>query len=88
MIQPAVEPVEQPAASCKQTFNRLFNRFDNRLFYTRYNGFDKRLDVYLHDAAGYPTGCRLYNDGCIQPVVQPVGQPIVWCERDIIYRNR
>ena len=29
-IQPVVKPVEQPAASCKQTFNRLFNRFDNR----------------------------------------------------------
>ena len=39
-IQPVVKPVEQPAASCKQTFNRssnrLFNRFDNRLY--RVNG--------------------------------------------------
>jgi len=31
-----VEPVGQPAASCKQTSNRLYNRFDNRLY--RANG--------------------------------------------------
>jgi len=35
-IQPVVKPAEQPAATCKQTFNRLsnwlFNRFNNRLY--------------------------------------------------------
>ena len=38
-IQPVVKAVEQPAASSKQTFNRLFSRFDNQ------------LNVCLHDAA-------------------------------------
>ena len=44
-IQPVVIPVEQLAASCKQTFNRWSNRLSNRLFnpvvscnqFTRYN---------------------------------------------------
>jgi len=35
-IQPVVKSVEQPATSCKQTFYRLFNRFDSRLY--RVNG--------------------------------------------------
>jgi len=40
VVKPVEQLVEQPAASCKQTFNRLsnrlFNRFDNRLY--RVNG--------------------------------------------------
>ena len=32
-MQPVVQPVEQPASSCKQTFNRLlFKWSDNRLY--------------------------------------------------------
>ena len=42
-IQLVVKPVEQPAASCKQTFNRLFSRFENR------------LNVCFHDTAGCST---------------------------------
>jgi len=35
-IQPVVKPVWQPVVSCIQTFTRLSNRFDNRLY--RVNG--------------------------------------------------
>jgi len=49
--QPVVKPVEQPAASCKQTFNRLsnrlFDRFDNRL--CRVNGLSVSLLMTLFD---------------------------------------
>ena len=84
-------------ASCKETFNQLFNRFDNW------------LNVCLHDAAGCSTTVvkppaaveqplfnRLNITGwmfgyTIQPVVQPVVQPViqpVWqlvvsCERGV-----
>ena len=58
VVKPVVQPlvrlttaVEQPAASCKQTFNRLLkplnNRFDNRLY--RVNGVCCLL--YTSDAA-------------------------------------
>ena len=51
----------------------LCNRFDNRL-YTRYsrssnwlsNGFDNRLNVFIHDT----TGRIVYTD--IYPVVKPL----------------
>jgi len=36
VVQPVWQPVQQPAASCKQSFNRLNNRFDNWLY--RVNG--------------------------------------------------
>ena len=36
VVKPVVKPVWQPAVSCIQTFNRLSNRFDNRLY--RVNG--------------------------------------------------
>ena len=56
-IQPVEQPVgglttavEQPAASCKQTFTRLSNRLNNR------------LSVCLHDAVGCSTGL---TTGCI-----------------------
>jgi len=43
--------VEQPALSCKETFNRLSNRLlSNRLY--------NWLNVCLHDAAGCSTGCQ------------------------------
>jgi len=63
--------VEQPAASCKQTFNwltvRLFSRFDNR------------LNVSVHDTAGCLTGSvvKLVEQPVVQPAVQPVVQPVV-----------
>jgi len=31
-IQPVVTPIWQPVVSCIQTFNRLLNQFDNRLY--------------------------------------------------------
>jgi len=48
----------QPAVSCKQTSNRLSNRFDNR------------LNVCLHDTTGCQTGLTTYlttglTTGCI-----------------------
>jgi len=36
VVKAVEQPVEQPAASSKQTFKRLFNWFDNRLY--RVNG--------------------------------------------------
>ena len=75
-IQPVVKPVGQPAASCKQTSNRLSNRFN-------------RLDVCLHDTAGCQTGLTtgwmfVYTIQPVvkqvwQPVWQPVSQPAVSC---------
>jgi len=32
VVKPVLQPLEQLAASCKQTFNRLFSWFDNRLY--------------------------------------------------------
>jgi len=32
VVKPVLQPLEQLAASCKQTFNRLFSGFDNRLY--------------------------------------------------------
>ena len=51
-LQPVVNPVWQPAVSCKQTMNRLSNRFDNR------------LNVCIHDTTGCQTGL---TTGCIVP---------------------
>jgi len=42
-IQLVVKPLEQPAVSCKQTFNQLFSRFENR------------SNVCFHDTAGCST---------------------------------
>ena len=70
--------IEQPAASCKQAFNRLSNRLSNRI--------GNRLNVCMHDTTGCPTGRQTglttgWTIGCIvhtniQPVANPVGQPI------------
>jgi len=57
-IQPVVKLVVQLAV-------QLYSRLDNRQLAASYkrtcnllsNLFDNRLDVCLHDAAGYPTGC-------------------------------
>jgi len=43
-IQPVVKPVWQPVVSCIQTFNRLLNRFDKRLY--RVNGALARSTAY------------------------------------------
>jgi len=32
VVKPVWQRVEQPVVSCIQTFNRLFNKFDNRLY--------------------------------------------------------
>ena len=49
-----VKPVEQPAASCKQTFNRLSNRLFNRLC----NRFDNRFDNRMCRVYKHSTGCQ------------------------------
>jgi len=54
IVKPVEQLVEQPAASCEQTFSRLSNQLLNR--------FDKRLNVCSHDAAGCLTGCETGDD--------------------------
>ena len=93
VVQPVwlVQPVWQPALSCKQTSNRLSNRLSN--------GFDNRFDNRVERTAVRSTGCQtgLYNrlttgltTGCIvytniypvvKPVWQPVWQQVVSCKR-------
>ena len=67
-IQPIVKPVEQPAASCKQTFNRLLSRSDNG------------WNVCLHDTAGCSTAV-VKPLPVEQLVVQPVEQPAASCKQ-------
>jgi len=58
---------------CEQPFvkpivNRFDSPLDNRLYrlYKHTTGFDNRLDVCLHDAAGCPTGCTTsLTTGCM-----------------------
>jgi len=69
-IQPVVQPVWQPAVSCKQTFNRLSNWFV-RLS----NWFDNRLNVCIQDTARCQTSCQtglttVLNELFVQPVVK------------------
>jgi len=76
--------VEQLAASCEQTFNRLSNPLNNR--------FDSRLNVCSHDAAGCSIGCSTPNrDGGALLYVKSVYRPVehvisnsfkdsVWCK--------
>jgi len=81
-FQTVVQPIWQPAASCKQTSNRveqtatvrstgcqtgLYNRFDNRL-YTQYSRLSNRLS----------NSCMLVYT--IQLVVKPVWQQVVSCK--------
>jgi len=73
VVKLVVQPVWQPAVSCKQTYNRFdkhglttilkeqqcsFNRLSIQLS----NGFDNRLNVCIHDTTGCETGL---TTGCI-----------------------
>jgi len=83
-----IQPVVQPAVSCKQAFNRLSNRVVHPVWQTR---IDNRLNVCIHDTASCQTGCQtglttvlnkqLFVQRVVKPVWQPVWQQVVSCKR-------
>jgi len=63
-----VKKYHTPFTRYNRLSNRLYNRFDNRL-YTQCirlsnrlsNGFDNRLNVCIHDTTGF-AGCIVYTN--------------------------
>ena len=74
---PFTKRVWHPVVSCMQTFTRLSNRFDKRLYrvYSRLSkGCTTQFDNRLNEQ------CCSFNT-VVKPVVKPVWQPVVSCKR-------
>jgi len=74
VVKPVVKPVWEPVVSCIQTFNRLSNPFDNRLYHVY-----SRLSNRFYSPVWQPVertvavrSTRLSNQ-VVQPVWQSVG---------------
>jgi len=76
-----VQPVWQPAVSCKQTSNRLSNRFDNRVERAAVRSAGCQTGLYNRIDNG--VGNRLYRVYKHLPGWQPVWQQVVSCKRGL-----
>jgi len=71
-IQPVVKPVWQPVVSCIQTFSRLSNPFDKRL-YRVYSRLSNRVVQPVWQPCS--TNSLFVQHGCQTMFVKPVVQP-------------